>query len=61
MEEVGKKWRRLKFLIKFFKKKLLRQLGLANIHNYYGLVEQTGSIFVECKCGYFITSVFLIF
>ena len=26
------------------------------IYNYYGLVEQTGSIFFECKCGYFIAS-----
>ena len=60
MEEVGK-MEKIKISNKIFKKKLLRQLGLANIHNYYGLVEQTGSIFVECKCGYFITSVFLIF
>ena len=28
------------------------------MHNYYGLVEQTGSIFLECKCGHFITSIF---
>ena len=53
-----KKMEKIKISNKIFKKKLLRQLGLANIHNYYGLVEQTGSIFVECKCGYFITSVF---
>ena len=33
-------------------------LNLKNIHNYYGLVEQTGSIFLECKCGYFVTSNF---
>ena len=33
-------------------------LNLQNIFNYYGLVEQTGSIFIECKCGYFITSNF---
>ena len=38
---------KIKISNKIFKKKLLRQLGLANIHNYYGLVEQTGSIFVE--------------
>ena len=53
-----KKMEKIKISNKIFKKKLLRQLGLANIHNYYGLVEQTGSILVECKCGYFITSIF---
>ena len=25
-----------------------------NIINYYGLIEQTGSIFFECDCGFFI-------
>ena len=40
-----------------FKKKLLKKLNLKNIYNYYGLVEQTGSIFLECnKCGYLVTS-----
>ena len=29
-----------------------------NIYNYYGLIEQTGSIFIECKCGYFVSSNF---
>ena len=34
-------------------------MGLKKIHNYYGLVEQTGSIFFDCeKCGCFITSIF---
>ena len=32
------------------------KLGIQNIRNYYGLVEQIGSIFFECKCGYFIAS-----
>ena len=42
-----------------FKKKLFSKTGLQNIYNYYGLVEQTGSIFIDCKkCGNFITSVF---
>lgn len=37
-----------------FKKKLLRKLKIKEIYNYYGLVEQTGSIFFECKsCGCF--------
>ena len=41
-----------------FKKKIFKKFNLQNIFNYYGLVEQTGSIFIECKCGYFITSNF---
>ena len=37
---------------------LNKKLGIKNIINYYGLVEQIGSIFFECKCGYFIASNF---
>ena len=41
-----------------FKTLLSEKLGVKknNIINYYGLVEQTGSIFFECDCGFFITS-----
>jgi len=53
-----KKMENLKVNNKTFKNKLWNKLKLRNIYNYYGLVEQTGSIFLECKCGYFITSVF---
>ena len=35
-----------------------KKLDINNIFNYYGLIEQTGSIFVECKCGFFIASNF---
>ena len=35
---------------------LNKKLGIKNIRNYYGLVEQIGSIFFECKCGYFVAS-----
>ena len=42
-----------------FKKRLKQNLGLKKIFNYYGLVEQTGSIFIECEhCSCFKTSVF---
>ena len=42
---------------KTFKKKLIEKLGFSKIINYYGLIEQTGSIFLECeKCGYFYSS-----
>ena len=42
-----------------FKEKLIKKINLNKIYNYYGLVEQTGSIFIESrKCGYFHTSIF---
>ncbi len=34
-----------------FKSGLRQATGLTKIHNYYGMVEQTGSIFVECEHG----------
>ena len=40
------------------KDRLRLKLNLKNIHNYYGMVEQTGSIFTECKKGYFHTTIF---
>ncbi len=53
-----KKMEKLKINNKTFKQKLRNKFKLKNVYNYYGLVEQTGSIFLECKCGYFITSNF---
>ena len=54
-----KKMKKIKISNKLFRKKLLNKIKLENIYNYYGLVEQTGSIFIESKkCGYFVTSVF---
>lgn len=42
-----------------FKKKLKETFNVNRIHNYYGMVEQTGSIFLECeKCEYFTPSIF---
>ena len=32
--------------------------GLMHIHDYYGMVEQTGCIYMECECGYLHTSIF---
>lgn len=34
-----------------FKAELRKLTGLRRVHNYYGMVEQTGSIFVECEHG----------
>ena len=44
---------------KKFKKNLTTKFNIKNIINYYGMVEQTGSIFFECsKCENFVTSFF---
>lgn len=32
--------------------------GLNDIHDYYGMVEQTGCIYMECECGHLHASVF---
>lgn len=38
-----------------FKQLLQQQLGIREVHNYYGMVEQVGSIFIECDHGFFHT------
>ena len=54
-----KKMEKLKTNNDIFKKKLVKKINLNKIYNYYGLVEQTGSVFIESKkCGYFHTSVY---
>lgn len=32
--------------------------GLTRIYDYYGMAEQAGSVFLECKCGHLHASVF---
>ncbi len=32
--------------------------GLEHIHDYYGMVEQTGCIYMECECGHLHASIF---
>jgi hypothetical protein len=34
-----------------FRARLCAVTGIAGVHNYYGMVEQTGSIFMECEYG----------
>lgn len=50
----GGGWKRLQESkvnnIKF--KSSLNKLGIDHVHDYYGMIEQTGSIFVECEEGY---------
>lgn len=35
-----------------FKSRLNNVTGISRVHNYYGMVEQTGSIFMECERGH---------
>ncbi len=41
-----------------FKTSLKEQIGINEIHDFYGMVEQVGSIFVECECGYLHAPIF---
>lgn len=41
-----------------FHKRLQDVCGLTDIHDYYGMVEQTGCIYMECECGHLHASVF---
>ncbi len=41
-----------------FHKRLEDVCGLSCIHDYYGMVEQTGCIYMECECGNLHASVF---
>ena len=35
-----------------FKQSLKEHLGINNVFNYYGMVEQVGSVFMECEYGH---------
>jgi len=41
-----------------FKKRLTDACGLSDIHDYYGMVEQTGCIYMQCECGHLHASNF---
>jgi len=41
-----------------FNKSVYNVCGIKNVINYYGMVEQTGSIFLECSEGYLHSSIF---
>jgi len=41
-----------------FKVRLHEQLGIRRVFNYYGMVEQVGSIFMECEHGHLHAPVF---
>lgn len=41
-----------------FKARLQEQFGITKVHNYYGMAEQTGCIYMECECGHLHASIF---
>ncbi|MGN0620839.1 MAG: acyl-CoA reductase [Porcipelethomonas sp.] len=41
-----------------YKKSLFSVCGIRSIHDYYGMVEQTGCIYMECECGHLHASNF---
>ena len=41
-----------------FRTELKNICGITEVFNYYGMVEQTGSIFIECEHGHLHTSIF---
>lgn len=42
-----------------YNKKLQELFGNVTVHNYYGMVEQLGSVFVECEHGHIYYSTYL--
>ncbi|MBR6419309.1 MAG: acyl-protein synthetase [Oscillospiraceae bacterium] len=41
-----------------FREKLHDVCGIRAVHDYYGMVEQTGCIYMECECGHLHASIF---
>ena len=41
-----------------FRQRLSDVCGLSNIHDYYGMVEQTGCIYMQCEYGHLHASIF---
>ncbi|KAF6625376.1 acyl-protein synthetase [Paenibacillus sp. EKM208P] len=41
-----------------FKQCLNKAFGIGKIYNYYGMVEQTGSIYMECEAGHLHAPIF---
>ena len=57
----GGGWKKLesrKIKKKLFNNEIEKNLGITKVINYYGMIEQTGSIFMECEYGYFHSSIF---
>jgi len=43
---------------KIFRQNLNSVCGIKHVHDYYGMVEQTGSIYMECEKGFLHTSIY---
>lgn len=41
-----------------FRQRLEAVCGLRDVHDYYGMVEQTGCIYMECPCGHLHASTY---
>jgi phenylacetate-coenzyme A ligase PaaK-like adenylate-forming protein len=41
-----------------FKRELSETTGIQDVFNYYGMVEQTGSVFMECSQGHLHSSIY---
>ena len=41
-----------------FRELLYQTCGIKSVHDYYGMVEQTGSIYIECSHGYLHSSIY---
>ena len=41
-----------------FNRRIHASCGISRIHGYYGMAEQTGSVFMECECGHLHASSF---
>lgn len=41
-----------------FRESLRTVCGLDEVHDYYGMVEQTGCIYMQCECGHLHASIF---
>lgn len=41
-----------------YKKRLYEQFHIKRVHNYYGMAEQTGCIYMECEYGHLHASIF---
>ena len=41
-----------------FKERLKEACGIQRVHDYYGMVEQTGCIYMECECGHLHASTY---
>jgi len=57
----GGGWKKLQTMAvnnETFKQGINDALGNVSVHNFYGMVEQTGTIYVECEQGYLHAPVF---